>query len=215
MADTCAEFVRYITDPSRRFEALVCDHYNGVRDSAPYNHPAGCLGTEPRFEKSPFSGQQIRLYLEKMRLTINDVIKRRICGGKEETAEGKLLKAKRRREEHMPNFYVIQDPERRRQDMNIAFRAPHERCRNSSPTMRKPHGDQAKRDCLSYSPTRSGDQHNRAGSSSREACIRDEQRPSRRPDDQRHTSRHEHDPRSRSHRRDDKAIRAGKENPRK
>ncbi|KIH46852.1 hypothetical protein ANCDUO_23093 [Ancylostoma duodenale] len=230
MADTCAEFVRYLTDPSRRFEALVRDHYSGVRDSAPYTHPAGCLGTEPRFKKSPFSGRQILLYLEKMRLTINDVIKIKefdfaSAEVKERRRKEKLLKAKRRREEHMPNFYVIQDPERRRHDMNITFRAPHERRRNSSPTMRRPHGDQAKRDCRSHSPTRSGDHQNRAGCSSREARIRDEQRSSRRPDDQRHTSRHEDeprtsshrpdDPRSHSHRRDDKVMRAGKENPRK
>ncbi|RCN32771.1 hypothetical protein ANCCAN_21418 [Ancylostoma caninum] len=229
MADTCAEFVRYITDPSRRFEALVRDHYSGVRDSAPYTHPVGCLGTEPRFKKSPLSGRQIRLYLEKMRLIINDVIKIKefdfaSAELKERRRKEKLLKAKRRHEEHMPNFYVIQDPERRRHDMNITFRAPHERRRNSSPTMRRPHGDQAKRDCRSHSRTRSGEHCHRAGSSSREPRHRDEPRSSSYQDDQRHSSRHEHnprtsshrpdDPRSRSHRRDDKAIRASKENPR-
>ncbi|RCN41620.1 hypothetical protein ANCCAN_12410 [Ancylostoma caninum] len=144
---------------------------------------------------------------------------------KERRREEKLLKAKRRHEEHMPNFYVIQDPQRRRHDMNITFRDPHERRRNSSPTMHRPHGDQAKRDCRSHSPTRSGDHQNRAGGSNCEAHIRDEQRSSHRPDNQRHTSRHEDDPRtsshrpddprSHSHRRDDKVMRAGKENPRK
>ncbi|EPB76543.1 PHF5-like protein [Ancylostoma ceylanicum] len=125
MADTCAKFVRYITYPSRNFEALVRDHYSEVKNSAPYTHPAGCLGTDPRFKKSPFNGRQIRLYLEKMRLTINDVIKMKEFDFasvelKERRRKEKLLKAKRRREEHMPNFYVIQDPERRHTETKLS-----------------------------------------------------------------------------------------------
>ncbi|EYB86822.1 hypothetical protein Y032_0272g920 [Ancylostoma ceylanicum] len=227
MADTCAKFVRYITYPSRNFEALVRDHYSEVKNSAPYTHPAGCLGTDPRFKKSPFNGRQIRLYLEKMRLTINDVIKMKEFDFasvelKERRRKEKLLKAKRRREEHMPNFYVIQDPERRRHEMNITFRAPHGDRRNSSPTIRRPYGDQAKRDCRSHSPTRSRER--RAESDSRQPHHRDEQRSSRRQDDQRHSSRTDYDPCAsslrpddpcfRSHRHDDKAIRVSKENPR-
>ncbi|KHJ98199.1 hypothetical protein OESDEN_01818 [Oesophagostomum dentatum] len=66
----------------------------------------------------------------------------------------KMTKARRRREEYMPNFYVIQNPEGRCREMNISFKKPTECRRNLTPA--RGHGpNPAKKDCRSYSPSRS------------------------------------------------------------
>ncbi|CAJ0593826.1 unnamed protein product [Cylicocyclus nassatus] len=76
MGEVCREFTRYITDPRRNFEALVRDHYSDVLDAAPYTHPAVCLGTTPRRNStSTLTDKQMLLFLEKMRITIADLIR--------------------------------------------------------------------------------------------------------------------------------------------
>ncbi|KAL6743237.1 hypothetical protein Aduo_016303 [Ancylostoma duodenale] len=75
MGEVCSEFVNYLTGPTRNFEAIVRDHYSDVLEKAPYTHPALCLGADPRFKRSPFMGRQILLFLEKLRLTVDDLIK--------------------------------------------------------------------------------------------------------------------------------------------
>ncbi|XGW03175.1 hypothetical protein V3C99_014849 [Haemonchus contortus] len=129
MGRVCAEFVRFMTTPDRGFEAVVRDHYSEVLDTAPYTHPAICLGTDPRFKKTPFIGRQIVLYLEKMRITMSDILRLEEFKPasdqlKEKRREEQAAKRRRRRDEFKPNFFVIADPERRRQDLQFSFRRP-------------------------------------------------------------------------------------------
>ncbi|KAK6018626.1 retroviral aspartyl protease, partial [Ostertagia ostertagi] len=129
MGRVCSEFVRFMTTADRGFEAIVRDHYTEVLESAPYTHPAMCLGTDPRFKRSPFNGRQIVLFLEKLRVTIADILRLREFKAasnelKEARRAEKAARAKRRRDEFKPNFYVIADPERARHHLNISFRGP-------------------------------------------------------------------------------------------
>ncbi|CAJ0607989.1 unnamed protein product [Cylicocyclus nassatus] len=75
VGEVCREFVRFLTDPSRNFLAVTRDHYSGVLDHAPYTHPACCLGVNPRRSGAPFIGPQILTFLEKVRITVNDLIR--------------------------------------------------------------------------------------------------------------------------------------------
>ncbi|KIH54929.1 hypothetical protein ANCDUO_14921, partial [Ancylostoma duodenale] len=109
--EVCTEFVRYITQPSRNFDVLVRDHYGEVLEQTPHTHPATCLGTDPRNKRPPFTDRQILLFLEKLRLTVNDIM--RIPEFEYASAElrerrrrEKIAKAKRRCEERKPNFFV-------------------------------------------------------------------------------------------------------------
>ncbi|VDK83120.1 unnamed protein product [Cylicostephanus goldi] len=119
MGEVCREFTRYITDPRRNFEALVRDHYSDVLDAAPYTHPAVCLGTTPRRNStSTLTDKQMLLFLEKMRITIADLIRLpefnfASAQLREQRAREKARARKRRREERMPNFWVIEDPQRK------------------------------------------------------------------------------------------------------
>ncbi|KAK6050755.1 zinc knuckle [Cooperia oncophora] len=127
MGRVCAEYVRYMTDPQRSFEAIVRDHYSDVLEGAPFTHPAACLGTHPRRGRSQFGGYQIRLFLDKLRVTINDLVKMdEFEMASEELRERrqreKQDQRRRRREERMPNFFVIRDPERVRHNRPISFR---------------------------------------------------------------------------------------------
>ncbi|RCN30316.1 hypothetical protein ANCCAN_23907 [Ancylostoma caninum] len=136
MGEVCSEFANYLTGLTRNFEAIVRDHYSDVLEKAPYTHPALCLGADPRFKRSPFVGRQILLFLEKLRLTVDDLIKLRPFDFaslelKERRRKEKIARAKRRCEERMPNFYVIEDPNRRRHQRNISFRKRE--CRRGTP----------------------------------------------------------------------------------
>uniref|UniRef100_A0A7I4YV80 RNA-directed DNA polymerase n=1 Tax=Haemonchus contortus TaxID=6289 RepID=A0A7I4YV80_HAECO len=129
MGRVCAEFVRFMTTSDRGFEAVVRDHYSEVLDTAPYTHPAICLGTDPRFKETPFIGRQIVLYLEKMRITMSDILRLEEFKPasdqlKEKRREEQAAKRRRRRDEFKQNFFVIADPERRRQDLQFSFRRP-------------------------------------------------------------------------------------------
>ncbi|KAK6014407.1 zinc knuckle [Ostertagia ostertagi] len=86
MGRVCSEFVRFMTTADRGFEAIVRDHYTEVLESAPYTHPAMCLGTDPRFKRSPFNGRQIVLFLEKLRVTIADILRLREFKGRLQTS---------------------------------------------------------------------------------------------------------------------------------
>ncbi|KAL6730519.1 hypothetical protein Aduo_001488 [Ancylostoma duodenale] len=104
---------------------------------APLTHPTLYLGADPRFKRSPFVGRQILLFLEKLRLTVHDLIKLRpIDFGSQEVKERrrkeKIAKAKKRCEERMSNSYVIEDPYRQRQQQNISFRKRE--CRIGTPS---------------------------------------------------------------------------------
>ncbi|VDO94869.1 unnamed protein product [Heligmosomoides polygyrus] len=129
MGRVCAEFVKYMTAPERSFDAVVRDHYSDVLEQAPFTHPACCLGTRPRSGKALFSGRQILLFLQKLRLTVNDLIRLDEFDFaspelKDHRRREKMLRNKRRRDEHRPNFWVIQDPERRRRELPLTFKEP-------------------------------------------------------------------------------------------
>lgn len=129
MGRVCAEFVKYMTAPERSFDAVVRDHYSDVLEQAPFTHPACCLGTRPRSGKALFSGRQILLFLQKLRLTVNDLIRLDEFDFaspelKDHRRREKMLRNKRSRDEHRPNFWVIQDPERRRRELPLTFKEP-------------------------------------------------------------------------------------------
>ncbi|VDP28407.1 unnamed protein product [Heligmosomoides polygyrus] len=69
MGRVCAEYVKYIKGPKRRFEAIVRDHYSEPLDTVTYTHPALNLGAHPRNGKASFIGRQILCFLEKLRLS--------------------------------------------------------------------------------------------------------------------------------------------------
>lgn len=127
--EVCREFVQYMTRPERAFEGVVRDHYSDILESVPYTHPAMCLGTEPRYKRSPYLDRQILLFLEKVRLSANDLIKLPEFYNvspeeKERRRQQKIIKAKRRYEERKPNFWVIEDPHRQRHKKSISFKEP-------------------------------------------------------------------------------------------
>ncbi|VDP47241.1 unnamed protein product [Heligmosomoides polygyrus] len=129
MGRVCAEFVKYITAPERSFDAIVRDHYSDVLEQAPFTHPACCLGTRPRSGKALFSGRQILVFLKKLRLTVNDLIRLDefdVASSelKDLRSREKLLRNKRHRDDFRPNFWVIQDPQRRRRELPITFIEP-------------------------------------------------------------------------------------------
>ncbi|EYC41560.1 hypothetical protein Y032_0564g3532 [Ancylostoma ceylanicum] len=55
---------------------------------------------------------------------------------KDEERQDKKVKAKRRQDEREPNYFVIEDPERRRHNRAISFGEPRERHRHTIPTQR-------------------------------------------------------------------------------
>ncbi|CAJ0591574.1 unnamed protein product [Cylicocyclus nassatus] len=129
VGEVCREFVRFLTDPSRNFLAVTRDHYSGVLDHAPYTHLACCLGVNPRRSGAPFIGPQILTFLEKVRITVNDLIRLPKFEPatpelREQRRREKVLKARRRKEEYMPNFWVIADPQKRRHRAPITFEDP-------------------------------------------------------------------------------------------
>ncbi|KAK6017953.1 zinc knuckle, partial [Ostertagia ostertagi] len=159
MGRICAEYVRYMTAPQRVFEAIVRDHYSDVLEGAPYTHPAGCLGTHPRRAKCQFGGYQIRLFLDKLRLTVNDLIKMdefEMASPelRDRRRQEKLTKRRRRREERMPNFYVIEDPNRTRHHRSLSFRRPLDKDRPSSSREHRSPVEKIRR--RSHSPRRAG-----------------------------------------------------------
>lgn len=177
MGEVCQEFVKYMTSPERAFEAVVRDHYSDVLHASPYTHPATCLGTEPRFKRSPFVDRQVLLFLEKLRLTANDIVKLpefRYASSeeKERRRQEKILKAKRRCDERKPNFFVIQDPDRQRHKKAITFddaraadkRGPHHDRddsrrvhRHPSPPSKKHTDDDRCRKSTTYNDARAAD----------------------------------------------------------
>ncbi|EPB65351.1 integrase core domain protein [Ancylostoma ceylanicum] len=170
MGEVCTEFVRYMTQPSRNFDALVRDHYGDVLEQSPYTHPALCLGTDPRHKRAPFTDRQILLFLEKLRMTVNDVIRLPEFDYaskelKDKRRQEKKVKAKRRQDERKPNYFVIEDPERRRHNRAISFEEPRERHRHTTPTQRH-YENPAKRDRRYDSVTR--ESHGREERSSRD-----------------------------------------------
>ncbi|KIH69301.1 hypothetical protein ANCDUO_00358 [Ancylostoma duodenale] len=70
----------------------------------------------------------------------------------------------------MPNFYVIQDPKRQWQDVNITFREPLDAAETPLSQLR-PFGKQAMRNCRAHCPTRPRKHRSRAGSDNRELTI--------------------------------------------
>ncbi|KAL6739627.1 hypothetical protein Aduo_013060 [Ancylostoma duodenale] len=72
--NTVSAVVEYLQGPERGFEALVVDQYTPVRHGCRYTHPAGCLGTNPRKGDQPFQGWQIHTFLQKIRVTLKDVL---------------------------------------------------------------------------------------------------------------------------------------------
>ncbi|KIH69338.1 hypothetical protein ANCDUO_00324 [Ancylostoma duodenale] len=152
IGEVCTEFVRYMTQPSRNFDALVRDYYGEVLRQSPYTHPAICLGTDPRHKRAPFTDRQILLFLEKLRMSVNDLMRLpkfeyASAELKEKRRRDKMVKAKRRIDEREPNYYVIEDPERRRHSRAISFEEPRGRRRETTPTPRRAHENPAKRDC--------------------------------------------------------------------
>ncbi|KAL6723886.1 hypothetical protein Aduo_018843 [Ancylostoma duodenale] len=109
--------------------------------------PATCLGTDPRNKTAPFTDRQILLFLEKLGLTVNDIM--RIPEFEYASAElrerrrrEKIAKAKRRREERKPNFFVIEDPERKRHSRAITFEdLKTDRHRTRTPPRERPRED--------------------------------------------------------------------------
>ncbi|KIH61645.1 hypothetical protein ANCDUO_08077 [Ancylostoma duodenale] len=126
IGEVCTEFVRYITEPSRNFDALVRDHYGDVLEQSPHTHRATCLGTDPSRKRAPYTDRQILLFLEKLRLIVNDVIRFPEFEFaspelKAKRRRDKMAKAKRRRDEMRPNYFVIEDPHRQRHTRTISF----------------------------------------------------------------------------------------------
>ncbi|EYB85940.1 hypothetical protein Y032_0288g1490 [Ancylostoma ceylanicum] len=130
-----------MTQPSRNFDALVSDHCGDVLEQSPYTHPALSLGTDPRHKRAPFKDQEILLFIEKLRMTVNDVIRLPEFNYaskelKDKRRQDKKVTAKHRQDERKPNYFVIEDPERRRHNRTISFEEPRERHRHTTPTQR-------------------------------------------------------------------------------
>ncbi|VDP41294.1 unnamed protein product [Heligmosomoides polygyrus] len=53
MGRVCAEYVKYVTGPKRRFDAIVRDHYSDALDHVTYTNPALTLGAHPRYVHRP------------------------------------------------------------------------------------------------------------------------------------------------------------------
>lgn len=90
--------------------------------------PALSLRTHPRNRRAPFVSRQILCFLDKLRLSVKDLIKirefcfaskdERECSREEKTAENRRL---RKSKPNMPNFWVIGNSDRHRHECPITF----------------------------------------------------------------------------------------------
>lgn len=105
-------------------------------------------------------------FLEKLRLTVDDLIKMRefsfaSSDERERRRKEKAAQNRRRKQEHLPNFWVVEDPEHRRHDRRITFEMPSSRRRpmdrepTSGPSAKQPPADRRRHDReTSYEPSR-------------------------------------------------------------
>lgn len=102
------------------------DHYSEALDTMTYTQTTLSLGAHPRNGKAPFIGRQILCFLEKLRLSVHDLIKIGEFGlaskdDRERRRKEKSDKNRRREEEFTPNFWVVEDPDRHRHELPITF----------------------------------------------------------------------------------------------
>ncbi|EYC13483.1 hypothetical protein Y032_0043g738 [Ancylostoma ceylanicum] len=167
IGEVCTEFVRYITQPSRQFDALVRDHYGDVLEQSPHTHPATCLGTDPR-RKRERNSPTIRFFSSSRRCGLPSMTSSDFQSSisstelKDKKRQDKMAKAKRRRDEMRPNFFVIEDPHRQRHTCSISFEEPRAPRREKTPPRGTPFENPAKRDRRRDSvPPRTDDRLNR------------------------------------------------------
>ncbi|VDP06959.1 unnamed protein product [Heligmosomoides polygyrus] len=113
MGEVCAEFVRHLTALEGKFEAAV--------------RPLLVIaGTDPRYNRTPFTGRQVVHNLEKMQQTISDILKvekfeAATAELKQYRKEVKAERTRRRRDKQRSHFFVMPNLQ---QLMDITFAQP-------------------------------------------------------------------------------------------
>ncbi|EYB95442.1 hypothetical protein Y032_0160g3358 [Ancylostoma ceylanicum] len=99
-------------------------------------HPAGCLGTNPRKGDQPFQGWQIHTFLQKIRVTLKDVLLPPPFQIREKSLHSREAKdAARPNKPTQSHFKTLPDPHHRRFKEN---QHPHGEPVSNRPKQRQP-----------------------------------------------------------------------------